>query len=340
MTDQDAESSCSLEKPLALRLGQAEDSNDRSQTATVDDDNPPDDPGHERTSRDDSNDDDDSTFGEATSSTTSKLVEEDPLVIRGRKHRSMVQGVHPWIPNDEKQRDVMDIKHYVATNLFDGALYQAPLTENIQGVLDVGTGTGLWAIDFADKYPHASVIGIDLFPIQPTWVPPNLRFELDDCTQEWTQKEESFDYVHMRQLTGSISDWASLFGEAFKCLKPGGFLESHEQSLYFWHNGQIRIDQDLGKLTNAVAMWNAVFKEAGRQSGRSFVVADGDTQMESMKAAGFTNLKEYRKQASIETYLFRDYQVTFHYTTDTYRGLGQRREPQGDWLIPTSRFAG
>ncbi|KAM5349494.1 hypothetical protein ACJ41O_005999 [Fusarium nematophilum] len=175
MTDQDAESSCSLEKPLALRLGQAEDSNDRSQTATVDDDNPPDDPGHERTSRDDSNDDDDSTFGEATSSTTSKLVEEDPLVIRGRKHRSMVQGVHPWIPNDEKQRDVMDIKHYVATNLFDGALYQAPLTENIQGVLDVGTGTGLWAIDFADKYPHASVIGIDLFPIQPTWVPPNLR---------------------------------------------------------------------------------------------------------------------------------------------------------------------
>jgi len=35
-------------------------------------------------------------------------------------------------------------------------------------VLDVGTGTGIWAIDFADAHPSSTVIGVDLSPIQPT----------------------------------------------------------------------------------------------------------------------------------------------------------------------------
>jgi methylase of polypeptide subunit release factors len=33
-------------------------------------------------------------------------------------------------------------------------------------VLDIGTGTGIWAIDFADEHPEAEVIGTDLSPIQ------------------------------------------------------------------------------------------------------------------------------------------------------------------------------
>lgn len=33
--------------------------------------------------------------------------------------------------------------------------------------LDIGTGTGIWAIDFADEHPETTVIGTDLSPIQP-----------------------------------------------------------------------------------------------------------------------------------------------------------------------------
>jgi SAM-dependent methyltransferase len=40
-------------------------------------------------------------------------------------------------------------------------------------ILDIGTGTGIWAIDMADKYPMAMVIGIDLSPIQPSFIPNN-----------------------------------------------------------------------------------------------------------------------------------------------------------------------
>jgi methylase of polypeptide subunit release factors len=43
----------------------------------------------------------------------------------------------------------------------DGKLHYAPL-ENTHNVLDVGTGTGEWAIDFAGRYPAASVTGFDI----------------------------------------------------------------------------------------------------------------------------------------------------------------------------------
>jgi hypothetical protein len=43
----------------------------------------------------------------------------------------------------------------------------------------VGTGMGIWAIE----HPHALVIGIDLSPIQPTIIPPNVQFDIVDCSE-------------------------------------------------------------------------------------------------------------------------------------------------------------
>lgn len=48
-----------------------------------------------------------------------------------------------------------------------GKLFLAPIqAEQCHHVLDVGTGTGIWALDFADAYPNAEVSGVDLSPIQ------------------------------------------------------------------------------------------------------------------------------------------------------------------------------
>lgn len=46
--------------------------------------------------------------------------------------------------------------------LLDGRLHLSPIGDNPQEVLDIGTGTGIWAIDMADKYPSANVVGVDL----------------------------------------------------------------------------------------------------------------------------------------------------------------------------------
>jgi methylase of polypeptide subunit release factors len=49
-----------------------------------------------------------------------------------------------------------------------GGLACAPIdTIPLHNVLDFATGTGIWAIEFADEYPGANVIGTDLSPIQP-----------------------------------------------------------------------------------------------------------------------------------------------------------------------------
>lgn len=44
---------------------------------------------------------------------------------------------------------------------------------------------GKRCIEMADEYPSAQVLGIDLSPEQPTWVPPNCKFEVDDFELEW-----------------------------------------------------------------------------------------------------------------------------------------------------------
>ncbi|KAL2872918.1 hypothetical protein SGCOL_011933 [Colletotrichum sp. CLE4] len=35
-------------------------------------------------------------------------------------------------------------------------------------VLDVGTGTGIWAVQFGDDHPEADILGIDLSATQPS----------------------------------------------------------------------------------------------------------------------------------------------------------------------------
>lgn len=85
---------------------------------------------------------------------------------------------------DEAEKDFLDFMHAVYVEiLMDNQLYYAPLRK-FHNVLDVGTGTGIWAIDFgnrplpkychstnvphiADRYEAASVLGIDISCAQP-----------------------------------------------------------------------------------------------------------------------------------------------------------------------------
>lgn len=103
----------------------------------------------------------------------------------GRRYHAYRSGEYV-LPNDDEEQDRQDLLHHMRGLLLAGALFKAPIgRRRLARALDVGTGTGIWALDFADQFPDCEVVGTDLSPIQPAWVPPNLHFQVEDCEAEW-----------------------------------------------------------------------------------------------------------------------------------------------------------
>lgn len=129
-----------------------------------------------------------------------------------------------FFPNDDLEQDRLRVAHQVFLNVFNFQLTTVPL-DNPQYILDVGTGTGEWAISIGEQYPSCEVVGVDISAIQPTAVPHNVFFEVDDCEIEWMRPNDTVDLVHLREMAGAIADWDFVYRQAFACLKPGGFIE-------------------------------------------------------------------------------------------------------------------
>lgn len=154
----------------------------------------------------------------------------------------------------------LNVVHQVYLLLLHGQLTRAPLVTEPQRILDVGTGTGEWAIAMAETYPDADVTGTDLSAIQPDAVPSNVFFEVDDAEEEWTFGQ-SFDLIHMRNLSGSFKRWEAIYEECFRHLKPGGYVEI----LDFDHTQTARPVPD-----SYLAIFLGAIREAAERSGREW----------------------------------------------------------------------
>lgn len=107
--------------------------------------------------------------------------------------------------------------------------------ENPQ-IVDVATGTGIWAVDAARKYPSADVVGLDISDQQypPAWTwPENIDFSTLDLLGEVPiHLQGKFDVVHCRLLlaAGPLVDKSIFIDRFSKLLKPGGWLQWDELS--------------------------------------------------------------------------------------------------------------
>jgi SAM-dependent methyltransferase len=206
----------------------------------------------------------------------------------GRTYHSYRAGAY-HLPNDKQEQERLDLLHHICKMLLGGELFTAPLPSDVHRILDVGTGTGIWAVDVADRFPGTLVFGTDLSPIQPLWVPPNLKFYVDDAEAEWTWEEtEKFDFIHGRALCGGIGDWPRFYEQVWNNLAPGGWVEMQEHSVRFF--------SDDGGLERATACVAAVaeLERASERTGKPLEVAHLHKQW--MIDAGFQDVQEVVKK--------------------------------------------
>ncbi|OJJ45189.1 hypothetical protein ASPZODRAFT_152908 [Penicilliopsis zonata CBS 506.65] len=151
----------------------------------------------------------------------------------GRRYHSYHSGSYLF-PNDEQEQERLDMVHHICFRALGDRLFLAPIKPNGKRVLDIGTGTGIWAMQMGDEYPEAEqIIGNDLSPIQPTWIPPNVKFIVDNVEQNWVEPQP-YDFIHCRYMCGSISDWPKLLRQCYEHLKPGGWIEIQNGDFNFY----------------------------------------------------------------------------------------------------------
>ncbi|KAF0331742.1 methyltransferase domain-containing protein [Colletotrichum asianum] len=179
----------------------------------------------------------------------------------GRTYHKYKDGKYN-IPNDETENDRLDLQHNLFLLTFDNTLGLAPPNDpgsKVGRVLDVGTGTGIWAVDFGEDHENAEVLGMDLSPSMPEYVPPNVKFEIDDLEEEWTYSRP-FDYIHSRMMNSSIGDWKGYLKKAYDNLTPGGYVELQELDLFpRSDDGTLKDDDPLSKCIKLMYEASVIF---------------------------------------------------------------------------------
>jgi trans-aconitate methyltransferase len=185
------------------------------------------------------------------------------------------------MPNDDAELERLNIVHHMLKKALGNRIHLAPLPSGSQRVLDLGTGTGIWAIEMADTYPQAEILGNDLSASQPSWVPPNVRFEVDDFESTWAYGI-SFDFVFGRTLCCSVANWPQLVKQAYENIRPGGLVEFEDYNLRLYsEDGTLRESGDLVR-------WSQLLMDCACKLGKE--PSPGPHLEDWMKEAGFVNV--------------------------------------------------
>lgn len=228
--------------------------------------------------------DSDPSDGLESCDTSTKSVNQsifDFVRENGRTYHRYQAGSYMF-PNDQYENERLDLQYEILKVLFKGRNYFAPLKDP-RRILDIGTGTGKWAIEMGNMFPGAEVVGTDLSPIQPEWVPNNVKFVIDDANEEdWMLEPQ--DYIHTRVLLGCFEDFREIISKAYRNLKPGAWMESQEwMPTVYCDDGTMGTDYGF-------AEWTQTQDKAAMNMGRPLRIANKLKRW--YEQAGFVDVHE------------------------------------------------
>ncbi|KAJ7606214.1 S-adenosyl-L-methionine-dependent methyltransferase [Roridomyces roridus] len=119
----------------------------------------------------------------------------------------------------------LDAMHHTVRKYLGGGLSFIPLEdEKPRRILDVGCGSGAWAIQAALEFPQAEIIALDKTPLPARTLPENLHFTLANLQDPLPFENQTFDVVHARLVLCHVTNAREVLSRVAQLVKPGGLL--------------------------------------------------------------------------------------------------------------------
>ena len=175
-----------------------------------------------------------------------------------------------------------DTQHQIYYITLGKKLSAAPLDPQIKSVLDLGCGTGIWAIDVANQFPSVKVVAMDLTPPNVP-APSNVTFVQADIEPPW--QLGLFDYIHCRMLMSAVGDWPGFLQKCWDHLEPGAWLELNEVCAPYR-----AVNPQFDASSSAFLRFGAANDQAWNLAGRDFFA--GPKQTQRLRDIGFQEIDE------------------------------------------------
>ena len=157
-----------------------------------------------------------------------------------KRERSSTYVVQDRQNQQELQR--LTVQDQLVTTIMGGVLPEQPDMTTIHRILDVGCATGGWAIEVVKKYPHVSVVGVDISNAMIEYartqaaeqqVADRVEFRVMDVLQMLEFPDDFFDLANMRFGMGWVRtwDWPKLLSEMLRVICPDGVIRLTESDL-------------------------------------------------------------------------------------------------------------
>jgi len=157
-------------------------------------------------------------------------MKEKPSAYRpiAKKQRTWHEADAPYtFANDQEEWERLNGVHRAIKEYLGHRITLAPLEDMSpapRNILELGAGTGVWAMDIANMFPDATVTAVDISFNNIRNPPRNVVLKQLNILEGFPFEPESFDIIHMRFLLVHMPNFPELVKKCTAALRPGGIL--------------------------------------------------------------------------------------------------------------------